>query len=498
MRFILFLPMFSSIRHLVGPAGLRRLAAALCALGFMPQAFAQYVPSLQLSPLPVEARAAFERSGLPLASVGVAVLPVPNQALGSVLQGYGLNAENAFNPASTIKLVTTRAALDLLGPDYRHKTRIATTGTLNGNTLEGDLFFQGGGDPKLVVEDLSEIVERLRAIGIHHIKGRFVIDGTRFDEPEIDPAAFDQRPYAAYNVGPHAAMVNFKAMKISVSSEFAGRVQLQTEPRVDPRLLKNQVSVVDGGCGRTQVTARMDTDSRILVSGVMGRRCPGTSFYVSVLDHVRFAHAAFEAAWRAAGGTMQVELQSGATPAHARTLVDWQSPRPLLELVADINKLSNNPMSRQMFLNLSASSGQPATRQASSRIIRQHLASRGLAFPELVLDNGSGLSRQERISALSMVRLLTYSLMSKDGQDWVSTLPLVGFEGTVRNRLRDSPVQGQAWIKTGSLEGVRSYAGYVRSASGRWVILAVIVNHPEADRARPGMDELLKWVHANL
>lgn len=97
-----------------------------------------------------------------------------------------------------------------------------------------------------------------------------------------------------------------------------------------------------------------------------------------------------------------------------------------------------------------------------------------------------------------MVRLLTYALMSKDGQEWVSTLPLVGFEGTVRNRLRDSPVQGQAWIKTGSLEGVRSYAGYVRSAAGRWVILAVIVNHPEADRARPSMDELLKWVHANL
>jgi serine-type D-Ala-D-Ala carboxypeptidase/endopeptidase (penicillin-binding protein 4) len=231
----------------------------------------------------------------------------------------------------------------------------------------------------------------------------------------------------------------------------------------------------------------------------MGRSCKQEAdFYVSVLDHVRFVQIAFEAAWQSVGGTISVSLESGATPNHARTLVDWESPRPLITLVSDINKLSNNPMTRQVFLNLSAYGPAAATRDQSIAVVRRYLASRGLNFPELVLENGSGLSRQERISALSMVRLLTDALMAPDADDWVKTLPLAGYEGTVKNRFRNSPLKGQAWLKTGSLEGVRSYAGYLRAASGRWVVLALMVNHPEAAKAWPAMDAVLEWAYENM
>jgi len=192
---------------------------------------------------------------------------------------------------------------------------------------------------------------------------------------------------------------------------------------------------------------------------------------------------------------MTAKLQSGPTPEHARTLVDWESPRSLISLVADINKLSNNPMTRQLFLNLSASADRPATREASSERIKAYLASKGLVFPELVIDNGSGLSRQERISAESMARLLTEALLEPDGQAWVETLPLVGVEGTVRNRMRDSVLQGRAWLKTGTLENVRALAGYVRSVEGRWVVLVILVNHPEAAKAKAPMDSLVKWAY---
>jgi D-alanyl-D-alanine carboxypeptidase/D-alanyl-D-alanine-endopeptidase (penicillin-binding protein 4) len=158
-------------------------------------AFSQISSSMTLAPLPIDLKKEIELSGIPESAWGVVVLPIPSQVLMKKgFSGYGLNADRPLNPASVMKLVTTRAALGILGPDFRHQTRIATTGRLDAGVLKGDLFFQGGGDPKLVVEDLTEIVKRLKAMGIIRIEGNLVIDGTRFNEPEIDPGQFDQRP----------------------------------------------------------------------------------------------------------------------------------------------------------------------------------------------------------------------------------------------------------------------------------------------------------------
>lgn len=464
-------------------------------------ATAQFTPIMRLAPLPAEIKKEITNSGLPESSWAVAIVPLPPQAvMGPVLTGYGLNAETPMNPASVMKLVTTRAALGLLGPQFRHQTRIATTGRLESGTLKGELFFQGGGDPKLVVEDLDEIARRMKAMGIERIEGTLVVDGTRFDEPEVDPGLFDRKPLSSYNVGPHAAMVNFKSIKISVWSDSGRRVRIQTEPRLPEKEVIQRVELVKGGCGNTRVSARMESagkgaEPKLTVSGVLGRQCNGVDFYVSVMDHARFAMAALRAAWEGAGGVMKVKLQSGATPSHARTLVQWESPRPLIELVADINKMSNNPMTRQLFLNLSANDGRPATREESRLAVKAYLASRGLVFPELVMDNGSGLSRTERISAKSLASLLADGLAGADAQAWVDTLPAAGIEGTMRNRMRDTVLEGRAWLKTGSLDDVRALAGYIRSAEGRWVVFAAMVNDPQAAKAKSAMDSLVKWAY---
>lgn len=461
-------------------------------------ASAQQVSALKLKQLEPAAREIISQSGLPDYAWGVVVLPMPRaEKLPARIEGFGLNAQLPMNPASLMKLVTTRAALGLLGPQYRHRTRIATTGRLESGVLKGDLFFQGGGDPKLVIEDLVEIAKQLRAIGIERIEGALVIDGSRFAEPEIDPGQFDGKPHSAYNVGPHAAMVNFKAVKISVWPQAQGKVSVFTEPRMPQAEVVSRVKLVSGGCRATNVQARMDENAKLVVTGTMGKRCNGVDFYVAVLDHARFAFNAFVAAWEDAGGSMRARLETGPTPAHARTLIDWQSPRPLIELVSDINKLSNNPMTRNLFLNLAAEQGLIATREASSQLVKDYLRSRGLDFPELVLDNGAGLSRRERIAPQNLARLLAQALTSADADAWIQTLPVVGAEGTVRNRFRQSELQGRAWLKTGALEDVRGLAGYLMSASGRWVVLVVLVNHPQASQARPAMDALVKWVHTS-
>jgi serine-type D-Ala-D-Ala carboxypeptidase/endopeptidase (penicillin-binding protein 4) len=461
-------------------------------------ASAQQIPSLKLNKLDTQAREIIAQSGLPDYAWGVVVLPIPSvEKMPAQLRGSALNPQLPMNPASIMKLVTTRAALGLLGPDYRHKTRIATTGRLEGGVLKGDLFFQGGGDPKLVTEDLAEIAGQLRQIGISRIEGNVVIDGSRFAEPEIDPGQFDGKPFSAYNVGPHAAMVNFKALKVSVWPLASGKVSVATEPRIPNAEIVTRVKLVAGGCRATNVQARMDEKSRLVISGAMGRRCNGTDFYVAVLDHAKFSFSAFKSAWEDAGGSIKAGLAVGTTPASARILVDWESPRPLIELVSDINKMSNNPMTRNLFLNLSAERGLVATREASAQLVREYLRSKGLDFPELVLDNGSGLSRQERISPENLGRLLVQGLYAQDSAAWIQTLPVVGTEGTVRHRFRQSELQGKAWLKTGALEDVRGLAGYLLSASGKWVVLVLLVNHPDASKARNAMDALVKWAHTN-
>ena len=464
-------------------------------------ATAQFTPIIRFASLPAEVKNEISASGIPESAWSVAIIPLPPVVvMGPVLNGLGLNPDTPVNPASVMKLVTTRAALGLLGPQFRHQTRIATTGRLESGVLRGDLFFQGGGDPKLVVEDLDEIAKRLKAMGIERIEGNLVVDGTRFDEPEIDPGQFDGRPFSTYNVGPHAAMVNFKSVKVSVWSEAGRRVRVMTEPRFRDQELSQKIQLIDGGCNKSRVTAHMEkaakgAEPKLLVSGVIGKQCNGVDFYVSVMDHARFAMTAFRAAWEAVGGVMKVKLQTGVTPDSARTLVQWESPRPLIELVADINKLSNNPMTRQLFLTLSAGEGRPATRQESRLAVKAYLASRGLVFPELVIDNGSGLSREERISAKSLARLLADGLIGPDAQAWVETLPAVGIEGTVRNRMRNSVLEGRAWLKSGTLDDVRALAGYIRSAEGRWVVFVAVVNDPQAAKAKPAMDSLVKWAY---
>lgn len=470
------------------------------AIGIFPiaNASAQQVSTLKLKPLEPAAREIIAQSGLPDYAWGVVVLPMPSsETVSARLDGFGLNAQLPMNPASLMKLVTTRAALGILGPEYRHRTRIATTGRLESGVLKGDLFFQGGGDPKLVIEDLQEISRQLRSIGIERIEGAFVIDGSRFAEPEIDPGQFDGKPHSAYNVGPHAAMVNFKAVKVSVWPQSGGKVSVTTEPRMPQADIESKVRQVSGGCRATNVQARMNERAKLVVTGAVGKRCNGVDFYVAVLDHARFAFNAFVTAWEDAGGSIRARLETGPTPAHARTLIDWQSPRPLIELVSDINKMSNNPMTRNLFLNLSAEQGVSATREASSQLVKDYLRSRGLDFPELVLDNGAGLSRHERIAPQNLARLLAQALTASDSQAWIQTLPAAGFEGTLRNRFRQSELQGRAWLKTGALEDVRGLAGYLLSASGRWVVLVVLVNHPQASQARTAIDSLVKWAHTN-
>ena len=174
----------------------------------------------------------------------------------------------------------------------------------------------------------------------------------------------------------------------------------------------------------------------------------------------------------------------------------WQSPRSLADVVHDINKFSNNVMSRQLLLQLGHVSGaQPSTLSAGREALRGWMVREGLSLPGLVLDNGSGLSRSTRISAAGMAQVLLHAAKSGHGDLLRESLPVLGIDGTMRFRMAGEPLAGRAWIKTGSLADVSTIAGYLDAVSGTRYAVVLFVNGPRPSGARRLQEEFLRWVY---
>ena len=393
------------------------------------------------------------------------------------------------------------AALAMLGPDYRWTTRFYTTGPIRNGVLQGDLVMQGGGDPHLVIEDLHALMADLRAQGLTTIRGNLVIDDSRFAVGPAYGSAFDGDASQAYNVRPWAALTNFKASKLVVDPKSK---QLVLDPPLADVQLRYDVKVLRGRCrgGATRVSvadgATPAGRPQVAVNGTQVRACGPLQFYAAMLDHQQFVHGIFKAAWKNMGGQFlgRTRIEPGAAK-RARPLYAWQSSLDLGEVVHQINKFSNNVMTRMLLLEMAAAKGQGALApEVAGQWLHGWYRSQGMPMASLTMENGSGLSRQARISAGDMVVLLARAAQSPQARWFEQSLPVVGIDGTMKTRLRLDPVAGQAQIKTGTLQEVRAIAGYVTAASGRRYALSLMINgkYP-AERALHAQDELLRWVY---
>lgn len=447
--------------------------------------------------LPQGVARALHDEGIPLSAVSAYV-----QEIGSARPIYSLQPTRPMNPASTMKLVTTFAALELLGPGYRWRTEAYADGPIADGVLEGNLVLKGYGDPKITIEQFQAFVAALRGTGLKIIHGDLVLDHSYFAPSAHDPAAFDGEPLKPYNVGPDALLVNFKSVRFVFAPNSAGDgIEVRSEPPLGSVVLHGTPKAAPGECGdwRSGLAASFD-NRRDGADATFGGRYPAAcgerDWYVALLDQPHYTLAMFERYWADAGGVFVGGLRNGRTPTRAKLIATLQSP-PLYDAVRDINKLSNNVMARQVFLTLATTAyPPPATTAHAAEAVRRWLGSQKLAFPELVLDNGSGLSRRERISARSMGRLLIAADASKVRADYVSSLAVSATDGTVRKRFVDEEIADQAFLKTGSLEGVRALAGYVLGPTGRRFVVVCFVNHPNAARAQRALDLLVEDVYA--
>jgi serine-type D-Ala-D-Ala carboxypeptidase/endopeptidase (penicillin-binding protein 4) len=436
-------------------------------------------------------------AGIPLEAASIVVQRVGAGPGADIVLSHQPDAP--MNPASVMKLPTTLAALELLGPAYTFKTQISLKGTLVNGKLEGDVHVRAGGDPKLNHERLWLMMRALRDRGLRSIHGDIVIDRGVFALSAFDPAKFDGEPLKAHNVGPDAFLVNLKAVRfIFVPREE--RVHIHAEPALPGLRIENEVRLTTGGCGdwRERMTRSIEAKGesvRVTFRGGYPLACGEGAWNMSLLTPEGYTAQALRGMWTDVGGLHKGEIRSGAVPGDAQWFMTMQSP-PLAEIVRDVNKYSNNVMARQLFLALSMEQPGKASIEASERVMRTWLTAKGIEAPEFVVENGSGLSRKERMSARTTVQILQAAWRSPVLGDFLASLPLMGSDGTMRKRAATDGALGYAHIKGGTINGVRSIAGYVLDRQGqRWAV-AFHVNHPNAANLQAVQDALLQWVYS--
>ncbi|MDY7579873.1 D-alanyl-D-alanine carboxypeptidase/D-alanyl-D-alanine-endopeptidase [Herbaspirillum sp. RTI4] len=444
--------------------------------------------------LPAVVADALTQAKIPLRSVGV----VAQEIGGGKRLLVAVNPLSPFNPASVMKLVTTDAALELLGPSYVWKTQAYATGPVVDGVLNGDLVFKGSGDPKLVFENFWLFLRQIRAQGIREIRGDVVLDRSAFAAIPYSPAQFDGDPLKPYNAVPDALLLNYKALTLRfMPDQASGRVNVMIDPPLAGMALAT-LRQTAGACDDWQ--ARMQLSIKpgaIDFGGTYPTACGDKTWYVHPykLTGTDYFGAVFRQLWADVGGVFNGKVSMGAAPQEARLLAEWQSPA-LPEVIRDINKFSNNVMARQVLLTLGAEmSGSPATPESGSNAVKAWLGSKGLETGDLIIENGAGLSRIDRLTAGMLARMLAAAFQSATMPEFVSSLPLAGVDGTMRKRLRTQTVSGQAHIKTGTLNDVRSIAGFVQAASGKYYAVVFLINHANAMRGQAAQDAMLQWLY---
>ena len=447
--------------------------------------------------LPPSVIALLQEHGIPETAMGVVVQRLSD---GATLLSHGANRSLA--PGSTMKLVTSAVAIDTLGPTYRGRTELRSTGRIAGGVLHGDLVLRGQGDVDLDSHAFERMLQVLRHRGIREIRGDLVLDRSFFQPARTDIGVppFDEAPEFRYNVIPDALLLNTNLLDLDLDSD-GGTVHAALATPLERVEIVPSMSLVDRPCADwedgwqipqvTSVRGRL----RINLRGEFPRHCNAATS-INVLDRVAFAERLFHALWKRLGGAHRGRVRDGETSGAGELLASHRS-RPLADVLRDVNKASDNPITRVLFLTLGALSSTGAgmsTAQRAQTEVRAWFARNRIETEGLVLENGSGLSRSERVRPDQLAALLRAAANGPWWPEFLSSLAIGGVDGTMRARAGGG-APSRVRVKTGTLRDTSGVAGYVRGADGELYVVAAIVNHPLATfrAARPVLDEILEW-----
>ena len=446
--------------------------------------------------LPSGVQSALELRQIPSETLSIHVADVETGE--TVLDWRG---DEPRNPASTIKLLTTLVALDILGPAYRWRTDVFAQGELQDGRLDGNLLIKGHGDPFLVTERVWQLLRDIRHAGIYEISGDLLIDDSWFEIGDYDPAAFDRQPLRAYNVAPNALLMNFNVVRYRFEPDHATNVvNILLDPALDNLRVDNRLSLAPGRCRGYQrgitITANKSLDE-VTLSGRFPSRCEQYFMDRSTLSHNDYVYGLFRMLWLDSGGIFEGGWRNVVADDSLQPILSFES-LSLSEIIARLNKHSNNVMARHLLFTLAAEvNGAPGSEASGKQVLAKWLADNGLESDDIVIDNGAGLSRNTRITAKHMSALLEFAWRQPYMPEYLASLSLSGLDGTLEERFEDNGLAGIAHLKTGSLDHVAAIAGYLQSRSGRRFAIVVLQNYRDIHRG-PGeevQEALLRWLH---
>lgn len=399
---------------------------------------------------------------------------------------YQHNPRTRLVPASNLKLLTTAAAMDVLGPQYRFATQLLSSGVQQGERLSGNLYLRGLGDPTLQFADYQALAAQLASKGIRQVQGDLVFDDTWFDAERlgVDWSHDDESTYygaqiSALTVSPNA---DFDAGTVLVTAKAPVRtgqpVAVTIFPPTDYLQLSNRAI---SGPGNTYGINRRHGTNLLQLSGAVA---PGKQSrqLVSVWEPTQLVANLFEQALAQQGITvLGRRVIGGASPATASVLAEHQSA-PLQALITPLLKLSNNNMSEALLKAMGRKTANSGTAAAGALAVAGFLKRQGLDTATFSQVDGSGLSRRNLVSSQTLTDLLLAASKQPWFDAWYNALPIAGNTdrmtgGSLRYRLRDTQAQNNLHAKTGSMGGVSSLSGYISDAGGRKLVFSMLTNN---------------------
>ena len=406
-------------------------------------------------------------------------------------------ADRLMQPASSVKVVTTLAGLDLLKPDFTWKTQIRAQMLPDKAGAVRSVSLIGSGDPHLMIEQVWLLVEQLRQTGVKRIIGDITVDRSAFGEKPVDQGAFDGAADRSYNVAADAALVNLKAVSITLEPEENGKwARVTSLPVLEGFSVPKRIALSKGTCGdwKSKVKASY-SDKGVRFKGALPASCGVKALHVSRWKADDYLTRLLKPILSSVGIAWTGVVREGRALAKSGVRLAEIQSQPLPTIVSLINKYSNNTMARHVFLTLSQTdpvgTAKPATLARSRAVTDRWLVKAAGDVPSgTFIDNGSGLSRKTRITAETMGRVLNYGFRSYVMPEFMASLPLAGFDGTMKKR---GMAVGSAHVKTGLIRDVRSIAGYVTDINARRWSVVVMRNGKRLDGDRIFSQAVLQW-----
>ena len=393
-----------------------------------------------------------------------------------------INGDKALAPASIAKTVSTGCSLNALGPQYQFETLFGYRGKIEGDTLKGDLIIHGGGDPSLVIEDLREVIEKIRYVhGIKKIQGDLIFDVSYFGVPSLKMAeGFEGDNGRSFAADLTAVSMNQNSFSFWVTADH--RNNLKTRAVTLPAQVLNLevINQTKVGSGNSIAVSYDPSKQKATLSGQIRSDSEPKGIYRSVEDSYEYYTKLIHRLWLDTGGEWAKIKFVIETKSVKSTLLWKNSSKPLAKILMDINKLSLNLGAEMTFLAAGIADGnQPATYEKSMVLLKSCLKDFSIDSNGIILTNASGLSREALIKTSALTQFIYRMQKSPYAPEYLSSFSLLGIDGTAKSRLL--PYAGRARVKTGSLRGVRSITGVLTSKKQEPLTFALILNGVESN-----------------